>query len=85
MQYFVYFNAYGQAQKIISERELAEHFNNAPDEFLAAMCRSDEHTSGHVGVLSFDTEADLLEYLDGLGDEISGFYGCRSESRPYNF
>ena len=43
------------------------------------------HTIGHVGTLCFDTEKDLIDYLSELGEEIEGFYGCRSESRPYNF
>ena len=90
MKYFVYFDAYGHARQIISENELAEKYGNAPDEFLAAMCRKrpgapEGHTTGHVGTLSFDTQRELLDYLESLGDEIDGFYGCRSESRPYNF
>ncbi|MEJ2168776.1 MAG: hypothetical protein P8X90_24945 [Desulfobacterales bacterium] len=90
MKYFVYFDAYGHAREIISEQELAEKFADEPDEFLAAMCRGlsvtpDSSTTGHVGTLSFDSQKELQEYLEGLGDEITGFYGCRSESRPYNF
>ena len=85
VKYFVYFDAYGHARKIITAQELAEKFNNAPDEFLSAMSRPGGHTSGHVGTLSFETEEDLKDYLEGLGDEITGFYGCRSENRPYNF
>jgi hypothetical protein len=90
MKYFVYFDAYGHAKQIISENELAEKYGNAPDEFLAAMCRKlddapNGHTTGHVGTLSFDSPEELSEYLEDLGDEITGFYGCRSESRPYNF
>jgi hypothetical protein len=90
MKYFVYFDAYGQARQIISAQELAAKFGNEPDVFLAAMCRKgpgapESHTTGHVGTLSFDTQRELLDYLESLGDEIAGFYGCRSESRPYNF
>ena len=90
MKYYVYFDAYGHAKRIITEKELGEKFNNEPHQFLSVMCQghpepSDGHTSGHVGTLSFDTEKELTEYLEGLGDEITGFYGCRSESRPYNF
>jgi hypothetical protein len=90
MKYYVYFDAYGHAKRIITESELAENFNNETHQFLSVMCQSHPeashgHTSGHVGTLSFDTEKELMEYLEGLGDEISGFYGCRSESRPYNF
>jgi hypothetical protein len=90
VKYFVYFDAYGHVRRIVTAKELAEKFNNAPDEFLSVMSRrgpdeSGGHTSGHVGTLNFETEADLKDYLEGLGDEITGFYGCRSESRPYNF
>lgn len=90
MKYFVYFDAYGHAREIISEQDLTEKFAGEPDEFLAAMCRRlsgapDSSTSGHVGTLSFDSQMELQQYLESLGDEITGFYGCRSESRPYNF
>jgi hypothetical protein len=90
MKYFVYFDAYGLARQIINEQELAERFDNEPAVFLAAVCQarpgtSGGHTTGHVGTLSFDSKKELQDYLEGLGDEITGFYGCRSESRPYNF
>ena len=90
MKYYVYFDAYGHARQIVTEHQLAEKFHNEPAEFLSAMCRKQPdagngHTTGHVGTLSFDTEKDLKDYLAGLGEEIEGFYGCRSESRPYNF
>lgn len=42
-------------------------------------------TTGHVSTLSFNNEKELNDYLESLGDEITGFYGCESESRPYNF
>ncbi len=90
MKYFVYFNAYGHAVQVITEQELAEKFHNEPDEFLKTMCQGQPNgqkgsATGHVGTLSFDTKKDLNDYLAGLGEEIEGFYGCRSESRPYNF
>jgi hypothetical protein len=90
MKYYVYFDAYGHAREIINEQELAQKYDNAPDKFLGAMCQGRSgtpggHTIGHVGTLSFDSKKDLQDYLEGLGDEITGFYGCRSESRPYNF
>jgi hypothetical protein len=43
------------------------------------------HATGHVGTLRFDDEMELNDYLKLLGEEIDGFYGYRSESRPYNF
>ena len=90
MKYYVYFDAYGHARQVITERELAEKYHNEPNEFLLDMSRVKSnairgHVSGHVGTLSFDSEKDLKDYLAGLGEEIEGFYGCRSESRPYNF
>ena len=90
MRYYVYFDAYGHAGHVINEEELVEKYDNDPDEFLRAMCNlpSDVetgHATGHVGTLVFDNENELNEYLQSLGDELTGFYGCRSESRPYNF
>ena len=90
MKFYVYFDAYGHAKQIISEQQLAETFHSDTNEFLVAMCRGQpeaagDHCSGHVGTLTFDNEEDLQDYLAGLGEEIEGFYGCRSESRPYNF
>lgn len=90
MQYYVYFDAYGHARQVIDEEQLANTYHNDPDEFLSAMCNtgSDAESrpaTGHVGTLVFDDENELNEYLQSLGDEVTGFYGCRSESRPYNF
>ncbi len=90
MKYYVYFDSYGHSRRVISEKELAEEFNNDPDDFLRAMCNLGpdskiERATGHVGTLMFEDEEELNDYLESLGDEITGFYGCRSESRPYNF
>ena len=90
MRYYIYFDGYGHLRDAISEKELAEKYNNNPDEFLKAMCCSGpdakiEHTTGHVTTLRFDSENELQDYLESLGDEITGFYGCDSGSRPYNF
>jgi hypothetical protein len=90
MKYYVYFDAYGHARQAVSEKELAENYRNDPDRFLRAMCRLGPHTdkshiSGHVGTLSFRNEEELNNYLESLGDEISGFYKADADSRPYNF
>ena len=87
MIYYVYFDAYGHAREIISERQMTATFHDDPELFLQSMCPSGsaEYTTGHVGTLNFDTEEELKNYLEDLGDIITGFYGCRSESRPYNF
>ena len=90
MRYYVCFDGYGHLRNAISEKELTEKYNNDPDEFLKAMCSSGpdakiERTAGHVITLRFDSENELNDYLESLGDEITGFYECESESRPYNF
>ena len=90
MLYYVYFDSYGHAREVINEEKLAEKYNNDPDVFFKANCDavadSDmERSTGHVGTLKFDNENELKDYLESLGDEIIGFYGCQSESRPYNF
>ena len=90
MVFFVYFDAYGHARQAIDESELAEKYQNDPNLFLNAMCQLQPDTpsgftAGHVGTLTFDNKDELYDYLESLGDEITGFYGCRSESRPYNF
>jgi hypothetical protein len=90
MKYYVYFDPYGHAKQVVSQTTLAQKYHNDPDEYLKAMCSllagdGTACTAGHVGTLSFDNEKELEDYLESLGDEITGFYGCRSESRPYNF
>jgi hypothetical protein len=90
MIYYVYFDSYGHPRKVISEYELSEKYDGNPDTFLKAMGKlgqriESEHINGHVGTLRFESDEELKEFLESLGDEISGFYGCRSESRPYNF
>ena len=90
MKYYVYFDAYGHARQIVNEHELAERFQNETNKFLMEMCRRQAvagqgHITGHAGTLSFENENELKDYLEGLGEEIEGFYGCRSESRPHNF
>ncbi len=90
MKYYVYFDAYGHARKAVTEKELAEDYGNDPDRFLRAVCGRGTHTdkghiSGHVGTLSFQSDEELNDYLESLGDEISGFYRADSDSRPYNF
>ena len=67
-----------------------EKYNNDPDEFLRAMCSwgpdaKIERTTSHVNTLRFGSENEVNDYLESLGDEITGFYECQSESRPYNF
>jgi len=90
MKYYVYFDAYGHARQAVNEKELAENYRNDPDRFLRAMCRAGPHTdkghiSGHAGTLSFRSDEELNDYLESLGDEISGFYRADSDNRPYNF
>jgi hypothetical protein len=89
MKYYVYFDSYGHARQVINDKELALKYGSDPDAYLKAagetFSGSKNPCGGHVGTLKFDTEAELKSYLESLGDEIEGFYGCQSESRPYNF
>jgi hypothetical protein len=90
MRYYIYFDGYGHLRQAISEKELAEKYNNDPAEFLMAMrnlgpSTTVEGAAGHVSTLVFSDENELNDYLESLNDEITGFYECRSESRPYNF
>ncbi|HUU40079.1 MAG TPA: hypothetical protein VMW42_03970 [Desulfatiglandales bacterium] len=90
MKYHVYFDAYGHAKRVISEKELVEEYNGDPDIFLQAMAGTGTGdkgtcTSGHVSTLRFESKKELNDFLASLGDEIEGFYMCRSDSRPCNF
>ena len=90
MIYYIYFDSYGHARTVMSEMELSEKYRGDPEAFCRACADSGagrplEHATGHVGIMRFDDENDLRDYLESLGDEITGFYGCESESRPYNF
>jgi hypothetical protein len=90
MIYYVYFDSYGDARAIVSELELAEKYQGDPEAFSRACAdsaagRPVEHVTGHVGVMRFEDERELKDFLETLGDEITGFYGCQSDSRPYNF
>ena len=64
MKYYVYFDAYGHARQAISDKELAQTYQNDPDRFLEAICRCGpdngvEHITGHKGTLSFQSEKGL--------------------------
>ncbi len=90
MRCYVYFDGYGHLRQAIDEQELAEKYDNDPEEFLKAMhnlgtSARAEQATGHVSTLVFADEKEFNDYLESLGEEISGFYECRSESRPYNF
>jgi hypothetical protein len=84
MKYYVYFDKYRRPKKAVSENELVEKYSNDPERLLQMM--GEEYgPSGHVGILSFESEKELMEYFEKTGEEIIGFYECREESRPYNF
>lgn len=90
MKYYVYFDGYGQPRQAASEQELAEKYHNDTGEFLYAVSQSGSNRTevpgtGHVGTLTFRDENELNEFLSSLGDEVTGFYKCESDSRPYNF
>jgi hypothetical protein len=84
MKYYVCFDRYRRPKKAVSENELVEKYSNDPEKLLQMM--GEEYgPSGHVGILSFESEKELMEYFEKTGEEIIGFYECREESRPYNF
>jgi hypothetical protein len=90
VKYYVYFDRYRHPRKAVSEKELAEKYDNDPDVFLRAVCAiapNDEvrQVVGHVGVMRFASEKELSDYFERTGEEISGFFECEGESRPYNF
>ena len=70
--------------------ELREKYDNDPDAFLKAMevpegGEGSRKGLGHVGILRFENEGEVKEFLETTGEEVIGFFECRSESRPYNF
>lgn len=90
MRYYIYFDRYRRARKAITERELEETYHNDPDKFLRAMAAlgpdgGTENAAGHVGTMSFETEKEMREFLETMGDEIIGLYEGESGARPYNF
>lgn len=90
MKYYIYFDRYRRPRNAVSESELARNYENSSENFLRTMCDMSrdseiEHAVGHVGVMRFSSEKELKEYLENTGDEITGFYECEGESRPYNF
>jgi hypothetical protein len=90
MKFYIYYDAYGRAIKMIGEKELAEKYANDPENYLKAASTSYAGTQtqargGHVGTVSFDSEEEAVAFLRSLGEEIEGFYTCSFDSRPYNF
>jgi len=90
MTYYVYFDAYRRPVRVLSEETLIRDFNGDPEVFLRNVSKNgpggDEgRIIGHVGTFSFETEKELVDYLDKCGEEITGFYECEDGSRPYNF
>ncbi len=90
MKYYVYFDAYGNALKVIDEAALKKEYEGDTGKFLEAMsgdsCNAEtERATGHVGTLNFKDQEELTEFLDSLGDEVTGFYNCGYDSRLYNF
>ena len=69
---------YRPTPEVLEELRVLEKECGGPD-------AKTERTTGHVITLRFDSENELNDYLESLGDEITGFYECQSESRPYNF
>jgi hypothetical protein len=86
MIFYVYFDPYGNPRQALSAAELEREYGGSTEAFLkAAPGASPDHCIGHVGTLAFADEGQLKEYLDGLGEEVEGFYQGCADSRPYNF
>jgi hypothetical protein len=90
MLYYVYFDSYRRPKQAVCEGELSEKYKNSPDAFLRSMCglvpdAPIEQAVGHVGVMRFESEGELQAYMEATGEEITGFYECREDCRPYNF
>ncbi|RPI73610.1 MAG: hypothetical protein EHM45_20580 [Desulfobacteraceae bacterium] len=84
MKFFVYFDAYGNMQRIASAKELEEQFDNSTDALLRFM-NDQAHSAGQIGVFSYETEEELREFLKTQADVVSEFYESTSECRSYNF
>ena len=82
MKSYVYYDGYGNAKKAIGEDDLAVRYGNNPDSFLKEMLGAGEGDlggKGYVSVVNFESEQERDEYLESLGEKISGFGGCRSQ------
>jgi hypothetical protein len=89
MKYYLYFDGYGNLIKAIPEDELNRRYAGNPDLFREEMARRLSERSrfqtGHMVTYTFNDHKDFQDFIDSLGDEVEGFYCCRSDSRPYNF
>jgi len=90
MRYYVYYDAYGHSRKAIGEEELAARYNGDLEAFRRAMADAGQagdvgRASGHVGIVSSEKEIAPDESPDITGEEITGFFECKADSRPYNF
>jgi hypothetical protein len=90
IRYYVYFDAYGHPSHALSAAELDARFAGDPEAYHRSICpvprdAGPRFSTGHVGVLTFQDEAEMRRFLDSLGDEIVGFYEGAGENRPYNF
>ncbi len=90
MKYYVYFDQYRHPKKAVSEKELAEKYDNDPEVFLRAVSATApgdqvRQVAGHVGIMRFASEKELGDFFERTGEEIAGFFECEGDSRPYNF
>jgi hypothetical protein len=90
MKYYVCFDGYGYVKAVVTEEKLEKEYAGDSRQFLRAVYASgpdvgEGEITGHVGTLTFDSEVELKEYLESLGDVVTGFFECESDSRPYNF
>ena len=80
----MYYDGYGNPAEVIGEQELAEKYGEDPHAFLRAVEGSERGAAGgggkgYVSLVVFDSEEERHEYLESIGEQISGFGGCRSQ------
>ncbi|MBN2125687.1 MAG: hypothetical protein JW821_15425 [Deltaproteobacteria bacterium] len=90
MRFYVYYDSYRRPRRAISESELAETYGGDTEAFLKAMWDQApdsrmERGTGSIGTLSFDSERDLRDYLESIGEEVTGFFEAKGDCRPFNF
>jgi hypothetical protein len=88
--YYVYFDRYRRPRTAVREMKLREKYDNDPGAFLKAMETPEQGEGrqkalGHVGILRFESEGELKDFFENTGEEVIGFYECKSDSRPYDF
>ena len=60
------------------KKRFSEDYEGDISKFIEAMCgkrgsAETEWVTGHVGTVNFRNQKELSEFLDSLGDEVTGF------------